>query len=146
MKKTVITVLMLLVASVLFAQLGPSATVIKEDLPDSYAIISSYAVNEYGNDHEMVLWEINRQCEAMINVIEKGIQLDHTNSAIYTTIFVNAIAEWSYDDTAENNLSSILHTIKTDNALIGVETLYLTVDWIMAEAMINNQLEAAEVY
>ena len=139
MKKRFFTVIFIILAVMLSAaELNPSSVVIKRNSIDGYNIIKYAAMQEWGTDHEMVLYEINKQCESCLNVLESALNDDGEFS-----IFMDAIEEWSVLGAALANMIII------NGWLEGVDfyTIFtMQCDWSMVEYEYNKQMETVGSY
>lgn len=69
--------------------LNANASYIKNNYSSDYeATLKKYALNEWGNDFSMVVYEINKQADALLKLIEE-FKSENTNIAF------GAIQEWS---------------------------------------------------
>ncbi len=134
--KNLLLFIILLAANVANCQLEKNAQLIKQDYPDGYNLIRYYAVQEWGNDHEMVVYQINNQCDALVSIVRK-FEPKHSN-----TIY-RALQLWSYPTFLE-------HTQKYFEKEVTAATLeqliYFHVDWEMVEYEYDNQVQAMESY
>ena len=117
--------------------LGINAQNIKKISPDGYEIIKAMAVDEWGTDHSMVLYEINNQCNAAIEMItilfDKGDLM----------LFAEAVIAWSIKSTDVQNMNIIIAW--TDGAdMSSIFTLF--VDWSMVSYEYKKQISAAKSY
>jgi len=108
-------------------ELNQYGKAIKECCPELYSGIRSMAVDEWGSDHEMILHQINKQCEAYyeINQWASKLTMDDTDKL---DIYWNAVLEWS-DET---------------DAQVAIENG--KADWEMVWYTIQKQLEAMSQY
>lgn len=89
MKKITILIALIVIAQFGFSQaLCSDAQILKKDMPELYSGIYDRAVEEWGSDAAMILWEINNQSEAYMDL---GRDPD-----LITTVFESAYDEW-YD-------------------------------------------------
>ena len=134
--KNFILFIILLCSVNVFAQLESDALFIKNTHPKGYNIIKYYAMQEWGNDHEMVVYQINNQSEALINLLVI-FEPKHTN------ILYRALQEWSYP-------TFLKHTQQYfENEVNAAEiSLFLNfhVDWEMVEYTYKNQVSAKGSY
>ena len=117
--------------------LGVNAQNIKKVSPDGYEIIKAMAIDEWGSDHSMVLYEINNQCDAAVEIItilfDKGDLM----------LFAKAVNGWSIEGTAIQNIDTVI--LWTEGADTGsIFTLF--VDWSMVLYEYNKQMSAASSY
>jgi len=139
MKRATATLLLLLVVFTLAAvDLNPSAVVIKEHSIDGYNVIKYYAMQEWGTDHGMVLYTINKQCDSCLDVLEAA--LDETGNF---SIFMEAVEYWSKEGTALSNLTIIKEWLDEAD-FYSIFTMQC--DWCMVEYEYNKQVESAGSY
>jgi len=73
------------------AQINESAIIVKTNLPKYYSEIKAYAVEKWDTDNEMIVYEINEQCEALIEL------MDYIGK--YDTIITKLMTKWgTYKD------------------------------------------------
>jgi len=139
MKKATATLLLLLVVFALAAvELSPSAVVIKKHSIDGYNVIKYYAMQEWGTDHGMVLYEINKQCDSCLNVLELALS-DSGNFSI----FVDAVEYWSCPGMVLSNMTIITEWMGEADFY----TIFtMQCDWSMVEYEYNQQIKAAGSY
>jgi len=91
MKKALILVFLFTSYFVKADGLESDAQFIKDKYPNEYTnTIRKHALEEWKDDYEMVVYEINQQSNALINLVE-NFKSDNTNIAF------KAIQEWSVD-------------------------------------------------
>ncbi len=120
------TLILLLLPFSVFAQLDEYGEHFKTNLPASYEVIKTHAVEKWGDDYTMVIYQINKQskaCYELFQVFEK----DHTK------ILWNAIIRWSYEGYKDYN---------TDLMNKGGDLLTLRVDWVMVKYDYDKQVKA----
>ena len=88
MKKLLL--LLLIVPIFGFGQLNSNAKVIKENMPVLYETIKKYSEREWDNDYEMIVYTINNQVDAYI---EMGNLMSADN--FDQNIWYNSILEWA---------------------------------------------------
>ena len=140
MKKLVLTVLFIILAtSMLFGEgLGTNARYIKEYYPDGYEIIKAIAVNEWGNDHSMVLFRINNLSDSLTELIQILSKKDGD-----LEIFTRAVANWSTRGTGTKNVK----IIATWTYQGEFSSIYgIAADWAMVLFEYQMQIEAANSY
>lgn len=92
MKKFFILFL-LIVSFGLFADgLSADAERLKKAMPEQYEVVKARAVADWGTDHNMVIYEISQQADALVKVI---IMLN--DGTCDTAIMMEAIFEWTDD-------------------------------------------------
>lgn len=69
MRHIITLILTLLISVVSFGQLKADALTIKDKSPKEYANIRENAVSEWSGDNSMIVYEINGQCEALIEFL-----------------------------------------------------------------------------
>jgi len=102
--------------------LNPVAEGIREKSPDLYQAIRARCVGEWGTDHAMVVYTINQQCEAFLNVCT-------ISQKAGDSLFYGLLVKWCDDDITQY-----------DSILIA------PIDWTMVEYELIQQLEAKAQY
>jgi len=128
---------LILIPYSLFAQeLESQASYIKDNYPDDYqTTIRKHALEEWGNDFSMVVYEINKQSEALFELVN-AFESDNTNIAF------RAIQEWSIDGYLSSNIEKF-KKIKT----FSVENLIkLHCDWSMVKYEYDKQVKAKNAF
>lgn len=117
-------------------ELEQNALRIKQDYNSGYEnTIKKYALIKWKDDFSMVVYEINKQSDALTNIVEKFKSKN-------TTILYNAIIKWSQPNKAEAN-----HKIwKELNSIDIVTMLKFHVDWSMVEYEYDKQDKAANAF
>jgi hypothetical protein len=117
-------------------ELEPNALVIKDKFNYGYEnTIKKYALIKWKEDFSMVVYEINKQSDALTNIVEKFKSKN-------TTILYNAIIKWSQPNKAEAN-----HKIWKELTSIDLATmLKFNVDWSMVEYEYEKQDKAANSF
>lgn len=115
-------------------KLSASAEYIKEKYSWQYEqTIKFHALQKWGDDFSMVVFEISTQCDnfvAFIGAFEPE----------YSTIFVKAIANWVYPGFEEDLQKKMKNGLDPKDSL---ETLLsLHVDWSMANFEYKKQVKA----
>ena len=64
MKKLTIITVLIMFSMTLFSQLNDNARNLKENVPNFYVPIKTFAVDKWGNDNSMIVFTINRQSDA----------------------------------------------------------------------------------
>ena len=97
---------------------------VKDQLPDVYEVIKLRAIGDWETDHEMVVYEINKQSESYFKMV--------STEDIDINIFVSSLLYWA--DSPES--------VKAD-----MENLDLyPIDWEMVLYEYNKQVEAKNSY
>ena len=71
MKKLLLLLLFVLCSDLNSQSLSKYASALKEKEPKIYNTIRTMAVEEWGDNHQMILFQINEQVKAMIDVTQK---------------------------------------------------------------------------
>lgn len=90
MKKIILTVALLFIAFIVNAQLNSNANFVKEKSPVLYNQIKLLAGKQWEGDHQMMVYVINQQSDALVECLEiqKGKSYDKK-------IMEKAISDWS---------------------------------------------------
>lgn len=133
MKKIILVLSMFLVTFVTQSQsLNSNASYIKINYSEDYeSSLKKHALNEWNDDYSMVLYEINKQADALVELIEL-FKTENTN------IVFKAIEEWSivgYKEKNKNRLQKI--------RVFELEQLVkLDCDWSMVKYEYLKQVKA----
>ena len=123
MKKLFVISILLLFAVSAFAEgLNPEATKLKMDNPDVYGTIRTRAVMEWGTDHEMIVYVINKQSKSLFEVAALAPKLNDVE-------FYTILSDWCDDDL--NQYDAIFSA---------------PIDWSMVEYVMKKQIEAKSQY
>jgi hypothetical protein len=98
------------------------STLFKDGGAELYGSIKQYSVNKWNKDHEMVVYEINQQVDAALQIIN----LMPKETTDLSTLMIS-IKKWSNGKTNE----SFFHP---------------SMDWTMILYEYNNQIEAKNSY
>lgn len=129
MKKAIALLAVLITAGTLFAMdLSKSAADVRDVFPSGYAVIKAAAIAEWGDDHGMVLYMINQQCDAAVKFL--ALAQDYPDEAF------SALAEWT-----DGGMATIDRYISEDKMLFDIPS-----DWNMALYEANRQIEAEGKY
>ena len=123
MKKILLIALLALSATV-SAQLKAEAEFVKERTPDIYNVIRSMAIDKWDDDHEMIVYTINKQSKAFVEFV----QLTETKG-FDMTIAYSAISKWT-----ERATDKCLSKLNCDT------------DWEMVMYTTKKQLKASKLY
>jgi hypothetical protein len=117
-------------------ELEQNAIHIKQDFNIGYEnTIKKYALIKWKDDFSMVVYEINKQSDALTNIVEKFKSKN-------TTILYNSIIKWSQPIKAEYN-----HKTWKELSSIDLEQmLKFHVDWSMVEYEYDKQEKAANSF
>jgi hypothetical protein len=119
-------------------ELSINSKLIREKYNYEYEyIFKHYAVKEWGEDYAMVLFEINRQSDSFIELINK-LKSEHLS------IFKNAILEWSREGYKEENLRKIRE--EGNSIFIISKLIKLKTDWSMVKFEYDRQVKAKESF
>ena len=136
MKKVVIIAVLLFSILINAQGLKPNANHIKDNYPIEYKnTIRKHAIEEWGEDFSMVIYEINKQSEALANII-KTFKGSNTN-----TVF-RAIQEWSIDGYKEKNVK----IFKSMNTFDYQSLLKMHCDWSMVKYEYDKQIKAKKSF
>lgn len=103
-------------------ELSDAANRVKINAPDQYDCIKEKAIEEWGDDHKMVLYRINQQCDALYD-FSLALKKYEKEDQEYK-ILMRATAKWT-----EGDPSTLCST-----------------DWRMVMYEFNNQLESYNKY
>ena len=130
MKKLILITLLALSTS-LSAQINFSATAIKSETPELYADIRSSAIQEWSNDHSMVLYEINKQADAF-----RELRVLHLHAPSNWRILNYALEEWGTDKSHNRTVMS----------KDGWKMEHCRADWSMVKYEYEKQVKAKRSY
>ena len=99
----------------------------KKEMPKVYNSIKSFAIHQWGDDHTMVVFEINHQIDSFAKV-SHFMLTEAKGNEVYKKIFHKAIRKWS-----NGNVNSEL----LENN---------TINWRMVEREIETQLTSLNSY
>jgi len=97
---------------------------VKDQLPDVYEVIKIRAIKDWETDHEMVVYEINKQSESYLKIV--------STEDIDINIFVSSLLYWA--DSPDSVKSDMEHF-----------DIY-PIDWEMVLYEYNKQVEAKNSY
>lgn len=125
MKKiSLIMVMFLLFTSVNAVELGNSATGLKNNNPGIYEIIKSQAIAKWDDNHSMIVYEINKQSDALF-ACDKLFD-------VHKDIAMKAVTKWYDGDISE---------------IDGTRSIYeYPINWSMVEYEIKKQTAAESSY
>ncbi len=133
MKKTILILTVLLASVIVNAQgLKSNASYIKKNYSEDYeATLKKHALEEWIDDFSMVVYEINKQADALVELIDE-FKSDNTN------IVFKAIQEWSIDGYKSSNITKF-----TEIDTFGLKQLIkLHCDWSMVKYEYDKQVKA----
>jgi 3'-phosphoadenosine 5'-phosphosulfate sulfotransferase (PAPS reductase)/FAD synthetase len=105
MKKTITTILMLIsIITLSQAQLNTDAELIKSKAPKIYDGIKCKAVNKWGNDNSMIVYSINKQSTAALDLAEL--------TGVDDSVFTDAYIKWEDKSCSTYDYSMVMYTIK----------------------------------
>jgi len=112
--------------------LNTNASYIKKNFPTEYEnTLKKYALAEWNDDFSMVVYEINKQADAIVQLTE-SFESDNTNIAF------KAIQEWSREGYLSNNIK-----IFKEMTSFGLkELLKMHCDWSMVKYEYDKQVKA----
>ncbi len=137
MKKLILALGMILLSSTVFAQgLNSNASYIKENYTNEYEkTLKKHALEKWNDDFEMVVYMINNQADALIDLIE-NFESSNTNIAL------KAIQKWSMDGYKDSNIAAF----KKINTFGLKQLIPLHCDWEMVKYEYDNQVEAKKSF
>jgi len=95
-----------------------------------------FALKEWKDDFAMVVYEINRQSDSYVELLDKL-------KPEYSSIFLNALNEWARDGYKEENLRKMREDFKPGNINNFIK---LKVDWSMVKYEYERQVKAKESF
>lgn len=122
--KTIVTLLICLLSFNVIGQLNDNAEFLRDSIPNFYKPIKDYAVSEWGTDHEMVVYTINKQSDALFEFV-------HLYSENHDDVVNIALAEWCIEPDKIGKTESIYE---------------IQFDWVMVVYQIKKQLKAKSSY
>ncbi len=138
MKRTIVfTIILICIPTLIIAQsLSTNATYIKENFPEDYRKgIRQFAINQWGDDYEMVVYVINNQADKLVKLIDV-FESEHTNIAF------KAIQEWSVDGYLQANIKKFKEMDTFDlKSLIKINC-----DWEMVLYVYEKQVKAKSIF
>ena len=118
-------------------ELNKNARMIKEKFNYEYDNNFKYfALKEWKDDFAMVVYEINRQSDSYVELLDKL-------KPEYSSIFLNALNEWARDGYKEENLRKMREDFKPGNINNFIK---LKVDWSMVKYEYERQVKAKESF
>jgi len=133
MKKAIIILTILLTTTVAKAEgLNSNSSYIKSNYSKEYEqTLKKYALAEWKDDYSMVIYEINKQSDALVNLIDE-FESDNTNVAF------RAMQEWSRGGYRNQNIK-LFKEMKT----FGLnDLLKMHCDWSMVKYEYDKQAKA----
>jgi len=132
MNKIAITAILILCSVFTQAQLGTSAKYFKQNYPTEYeSTIKRHALQEWGEDYTMVVYEINKQADAIVDICTQ-FESKHTRQ------LVGAIREWSIDGYVTHNLEQVKAMKVVDRKTL----IKIYCDWSMVKYEYSKQVKA----
>ena len=112
--------------------LNSEASYIRKNFPEEYEnTLKRYALSEWKDDFSMVVYEINRQAEAIVELVD-SFDSDNTN------IVYKAIQEWSRSGYLSQNIK-----IFSEMTVFSLKDLLkMNCDWSMVKYEYDRQIEA----
>jgi len=126
----------LLVGFVDAQSLDPNASYIRKNYEADYeATIKKHALNKWETDYEMVVYEINKQCDALVTLVDE-FESDNTNIAY------QAIQKWSIDGYKSKNIAEFKKL-----QVFGLkELMKMSCDWTMVQYEYDKQVKAKSAF
>ena len=137
MKKLTFILIVLLAPVLIYAQdLNSNASYIKKNYSSDYeATLKKHALEEWKDDFSMVVYEINKQADALVKLIDE-FESDNTNIAF------KAIQEWSIDGYQSSNVTKF-----KEISTFGLKQLLkLHCDWPMVKYEYDKQVKAKNAF
>lgn len=133
MKRFIFLITIILTSTILKAEgLNSNASYIKKNYPTEYEqTLKKYALQKWNDDYEMVVYMINNQADALIELIDE-FESDNTNIAF------KAIQKWSIDGYKSSNIEKF----KKINTFDLKQLVPLHCDWEMVQYEYDNQVKA----
>jgi hypothetical protein len=137
MKNTIsLLVIFLITISVKSQALNFNASFIKKNYQSEYeSTLKKHALDEWKDDFSMVVYEINKQADALIELID-SFKSDNTQ------IVFKAIQEWSLDGYQGSNISKF----KEMSAFDLKSLIKMQCDWSMVKYEYNKQVKAKNAF
>lgn len=120
MKRIFILFLFLFSFSVQSQELSPQAKSLKDSKTETYNAVKNFAINKWEDDHDMIVYEINKQTESLF----EALKLSESNMSIFS----KALNKWGDNINAENVLKNS------------------TIDWSMVTYEMKKQIKAKNAY
>lgn len=117
-------------------ELNSNASYIRKNHSTEYEVtIKKYALEEWKDDFSMVVYEINKQADALFELVS-DFESENTNIAF------RAIQEWSMDGYEEKNIEhvKIFKIFSLENLL------KLHCDWTMVKYEYDKQVKAKNAF
>lgn len=137
MKKIIIFITLIAFSVISYSQeLESNALMIKEKYNTLYEkTIKKYALLKWKDDFNMVVYEINKQSDALVNIVDKF-------ESKYTNILFKAVIKWSHEGKKEYN-----EKVWDNFKYLGISSmLELEVDWNMVQYEYEKQVKAANAF
>jgi hypothetical protein len=136
MKKIIFTIMLFSSFLVNGQSLKSNASNIKDNYSKEYKnTIRKHAVAEWGEDFSMVIYEINKQSDALTILIQ-NFKSNNTN------IVFRAIQQWSIDGYKEKNIK----VFRSMSSFGLKDLLKMNCDWSMVKYEYNKQSKAKSAY
>jgi hypothetical protein len=137
MRTFIILISIILTTTIANAEgLNSNATYIKKNFPTEYEnTLKKYALAEWNDDFSMVVYEINKQADAIMKLVD-SFESDNTNIAF------KAIQEWSRDGYLSHNIK-----IFKEMTTFGLKDLLkMHCDWSMVKYEYDKQVKAKNAF
>lgn len=134
--KRLLTIVILLISFSSFAQDYPYAKVLKEKSADAYNVLKEMAKEKWENDYSMMLYEIDKQSEALMLLLVKVNDMPEDFN-----IFLNAVTKWAPKGSNDYNgdvLNKVSMAFKREESGIR-ELSLLKTDWVMVKYEYEKQ-------
>jgi len=129
-------ILSFIACSISAQSLEANASYIKKNYSSDYEItIKKHALEEWGEDFSMVVYEINKQADALVELTDE-FESDNTNIAF------RAVQEWSIEGYKTHNIEQFKKF-----EVFGLEGLLkMHCDWSMVKYEYDKQVKAKNAF
>ena len=136
MQKFIVFIFLIAISYLNAQGLNSNAEFIKNSYSNEYeTIIKKHAVEKWESNHKMIVYEINKQSDALFQIVKS---FDSTNSEI----MIKALEKWSFEGFETKNYSIIK---KMQTLSFGV-LVRLHCNWSMVKYEYDNQVKAKYSY
>lgn len=133
MRNFILLMTIILTTTIVKAEgLNTNASYIKKNYPTEYEnTLKKYALAEWNDDFSMVVYEINKQADAIVKLVD-SFESDNTNIAF------KAIQEWSREGYLNHNIK----IFKEMTTFSLKDLLKMHCDWSMVKYEYDKQVKA----
>lgn len=133
--RTFTILLILLFPFIAFSQLSKGADYFKQSQPKVYNTIKDHAVKKWDNNHEMIVHQINDQCDSILKLFTT------LKNNMDVALLNEMILKWTY----EGHKDSVSKVIGSPGVKI-TDLLPLAVNWEMVNYEYEKQVKAKASY